>query len=62
MTNVRQLPPKTGPFHRDSPEFLEQRMKGLSKFLIDLLLRPECVNNPLVEDFLELDSRNDESL
>ena len=59
MTNVRQLPPKTGPFHRDSPEFLEQRMKGLYKFLIDLLLRPECVDNPLVEDFLELSSSDE---
>jgi len=50
----RHLPPKTGPFHRDSPEFLEERMEGLYQFLMDVLLRPECVNNTWVEAFLEL--------
>lgn len=50
----RHLPPKTGLFHRDSPEFLEERMEGLYKFMMDALIRPECINNKWVEDFLEL--------
>lgn len=54
IMHKRQLPPKTGLFHRDSPEFLEERMEGLFKFLMDVLLRPECVNNKWVEAFLEL--------
>mmetsp|Transcript_18422 Transcript_18422/g.31172 ORF Transcript_18422/g.31172 Transcript_18422/m.31172 type:complete len:158 (-) Transcript_18422:435-908(-) len=57
----RHLPPKTGPFHRDSPEFLEERMEGLYQFLMDVLLRPECVNNTWVEAFLELGA-SDENL
>lgn len=60
-THKRHLPPKTGPFHRDSPEFLEERMEGLYKFLLDVLLRPECVNNKWVEAFLELGA-SDENL
>jgi hypothetical protein len=50
----RHLPPKAGLFHKDSPEFLEQRMKELYKFLMNVLTRPECVNDKWVEAFLEL--------
>ena len=57
----RLLPPKTLLFHKDSPQFLDERMEGLYKFLTDALLRPECVNNKWVEAFLEL-SNSDENL
>lgn len=51
----KHLPPKAGLlFHKDSPEFLSVRMEGLYKFLMNVLLRPECVNDKWVEAFLEL--------
>mmetsp|Transcript_32256 Transcript_32256/g.59609 ORF Transcript_32256/g.59609 Transcript_32256/m.59609 type:complete len:160 (-) Transcript_32256:952-1431(-) len=50
----KSLPPKTAPFHKESDDFLEERMVGLHAFLRDLLIRQECVNNPLIEQFLEL--------
>lgn len=59
MYNKIHFPPKTGPFHRDSPQFLEERMEGLYKFLMALLLQPECVNNKWVEAFLELSTSDD---
>lgn len=52
----KEFPPKVGPFHSDSEEFLEERMKKLHQFLRDLLARPESVGNPLIEQFLELDA------
>ena len=54
------LPPKTGPFHNNhtDEEFLEERMEGLYKFLMDILLRPECVNNQWIVAFLGLDHGN----
>ncbi len=57
----RHLPPKAGLFHRDSPEFLEERMEGLFKFLMDVLLMPECANNKWVEAFLELSTSEENS-
>mmetsp|Transcript_1703 Transcript_1703/g.3628 ORF Transcript_1703/g.3628 Transcript_1703/m.3628 type:complete len:159 (-) Transcript_1703:1051-1527(-) len=48
------LPPKTAPFRKLSNTFLEERMSALHAFLGDLLIRQECVNNPLIEQFLEL--------
>lgn len=49
------LPPKTMPFQKKlSNDFLEERMSGLNAFLEDVLVRQECVNDPLIEQFLEL--------
>mmetsp|Transcript_23958 Transcript_23958/g.50799 ORF Transcript_23958/g.50799 Transcript_23958/m.50799 type:complete len:166 (-) Transcript_23958:1483-1980(-) len=55
----KSLPPKTSsPFFRHKKEttkdFLEERMAGLYAFLRGLLVRQECVNNALIEQFLEL--------
>lgn len=56
MFNVRsKLPSKTGLFHKDTEEFLDERMSGLYVFLSELLTRQEAVGSPLVEKFLELD-------
>eukprot|EP00986_Skeletonema_menzelii_P010254 scaffold4968_cov148-Skeletonema_menzelii.AAC.1 len=60
MYTKKHFPHKTGPFHRDTPQFLEERMEGLCKFLMDVLLRPECVNNKWLEAFLELSSGDED--
>lgn len=54
MGLLKILPPKTGPFHKVSDEFVQERMEGLYAFLRGTLIRQECVNNPLIEQFLEL--------
>jgi hypothetical protein len=48
------LPQKTHPFHKDTDAFLVERMEGLYRFMKDILVRPECVNNSLIEQFLDL--------
>ncbi|KAL3781474.1 hypothetical protein HJC23_009143 [Cyclotella cryptica] len=50
-----KLPPKTGPFHKDSSYFLEDRLNGLHAFLRELLTRQDAVGNLWVQQFLELD-------
>ena len=59
----KHLPPKTITFFQRSnnknKEFLDRRMVGLNKFLMDVLLRPESVNNKWIEAFLELDKNSD---
>ena len=58
----KSLPPKTNNplllFHQSKrdfdDDFLKERMDGLYAFLRGLLIRQECVNNPLIEQFLEL--------
>ncbi len=50
------LPPKT--FMLDSwrsNDVIDERMFGLRTFLCELLVRQECVNNPVIEKFLGLD-------
>lgn len=56
---MKSLPPKTAPFfHNDTDDdFIEERMAGLYSFMRGVLLRQECLNNPLVQQFLRL---NDE--
>jgi hypothetical protein len=49
-----KLPPKTGLFHKDINDFLEDRMNALYGFLKGLLTRQEAVGNGVVERFLEL--------
>ena len=57
--DINKLPPKTGPFfnttNNANEEFVYERMEGLYKFLVGLLMQPECVNNKWIEAFLELD-------
>lgn len=57
--NNNRLPPKTGPFHNTTKnaneEFFYERMEGLYKFLVGLLMQPECVSNKWITAFLELD-------
>lgn len=48
------LPQKTHPFHKDTDAFLVERMEGLYRFMKDILVRPECVNNSLIEQFLDI--------
>ncbi|KAL7483849.1 hypothetical protein ACHAW6_009492 [Cyclotella cf. meneghiniana] len=49
-----KLPPKTGPFHKDTSDFLEDRLNGLNAFMREVLTRQDSVGNSLVEQFLEL--------
>ena len=57
--DIIQLPPKTGLFHNTTKnaneEFFNERMEGLYKFLVGLLMQPECVSNKWITAFLELD-------
>lgn len=57
--DINKLPPKTGLFHNTTnnanEEFFYERMEGLYKFLVGLLMQPECVNNKWITAFLELD-------
>ena len=44
-------------FHKlPNDDFLNKRMVGLYNFMTKLLVRQECVNNPLVSQFLELNT------
>jgi hypothetical protein len=57
--DINKLPPKTGQFHNmtnnTNEEFVYERMEGLYKFLVGLLMQPECVSNKWITAFLELD-------
>jgi hypothetical protein len=58
--HISKLPPKTGLFYNttnntNNEEFLYERMEGLYKFLVGLLMQPECVSNKWIMAFLELD-------
>ena len=51
----KSLPPKSHPLlFTEVP--LSERLLGLYNFLNDILTRQECVNNVLIEQFLELNS------
>jgi len=56
-----KLPAKTGPFHRDTGGFIEERMEALCAFLKEVLTQQEAVGNSAVEWFLELDVWEDKS-
>jgi hypothetical protein len=49
-----KLPPRMGPFLKDTSDFLEYRLNGLHAFLIEVLARQDSVGNSVVENFLEL--------
>ncbi len=56
--DINELPPKTGLFYNTTnsdEEFVYERMEGLYKFLVGLLMQPECVSNKWITAFLELD-------
>ena len=58
----KSLPPKT--FMLDSwrsNDVIDERMVGLRNFLCDALARQECVNNPVIRKFLELDELEEEA-
>jgi len=59
MDSKKLLPP--APLFQKSFEdsFLEERMAGLCTFMKELLSRQECLNNTIVEQFLELHFDND---
>ena len=56
--NLPELPPKRMMFSKDS-DFLKDRMKLLNKYLKFIILIYEAIENPILQRFMEIDTRFD---
>lgn len=56
--NMPELPPKRLLFAKDA-EFIKERMKLLNKYLKFIILIYEAIENPILQRFLEIDTRFD---
>lgn len=54
--NLPELPPKRMLFSKDA-EFIQERMKLLNKYLKFIILIYEAIENPILQRFLEIDTR-----
>ena len=54
--NLPELPPKRMLFSKDA-DFVQERMKLLNKYLKFLVLIYEAIENPILQRFLEIDTR-----
>ena len=54
--NLPELPPKRLMFNKEA-DFLKERMKLLNKYLKFIILIYEAIENPILQRFLEIDTR-----